>query len=64
MVVGLFLLAGVVTNFIGTKDADVKRDAVGEMDANATGVPLDASFHDAGSHQDYNCQCVDRSRKT
>lgn len=36
MVVGLFLLAGVVTNFIGTKDADVKRDAVGEMDANAT----------------------------
>ncbi len=36
MVVGLFLLAGVVTNFISTKGADVKRDAVSEMDANAT----------------------------
>jgi len=35
MVVGLFLLAGVVTNFISTKSADVKRDAVSEMDANA-----------------------------
>ncbi len=35
MVVGLFLLAGVVTNFIGTKNADVKRDAVSEIDANA-----------------------------
>lgn len=36
MVVGLFLLAGVVTNFIGTKDADRTRDAVSEMDANAS----------------------------
>ncbi len=35
MVVGLFLLAGVVTNFISTTDADIKRAAVGEMDANA-----------------------------
>nr|WP_299876462.1 PilW family protein [uncultured Cocleimonas sp.] len=35
MVVGLFLLAGVVTNFTSTKNADVKRDAVSEMDANA-----------------------------
>lgn len=35
MVVGLFLLAGVVSNFISTKDADVKREAVSEMDANA-----------------------------
>lgn len=35
MVVGLFLLAGVVTNFISTTNADVKRDAVSEMDANA-----------------------------
>lgn len=35
MVVGLFLLAGVVTNFMGTKTADVKRQAVSEMDANA-----------------------------
>ncbi len=38
MVVGLFLLAGVVTNFISTKDADVRRVAVGEMDANAAAV--------------------------
>ena len=36
MVVGLFLLAGVVTNFVSTTKADVKRDAVSEMDANAT----------------------------
>jgi type IV pilus assembly protein PilW len=36
MVVGLFLLAGVVTNFISTTDADIKRDAVSEMDANAS----------------------------
>ncbi|MEC4745671.1 MULTISPECIES: PilW family protein [unclassified Cocleimonas] len=35
MVVGLFLLAGVVTNFIGTKDADHMRDAISNMDANA-----------------------------
>jgi len=35
MVVGLFLLAGVVTNFISTQTADLKRDAVSEMDANA-----------------------------
>ena len=35
MVIGLFLLAGVVTNFINTKNADVKRNAVSEMDANA-----------------------------
>lgn len=35
MVVGLFLLAGVVTNFISTSNADKKRDAVSEMDANA-----------------------------
>ncbi|MEH6457230.1 MAG: PilW family protein [Cocleimonas sp.] len=33
MVVGLFLLAGVVTNFIGTKDTDRTRLAVSEMDA-------------------------------
>ncbi len=38
MVVGLFLLTGVVTNFISTKNADVKRDAISEMDANATAV--------------------------
>ena len=36
IVVGLFLLAGVVTNFISTKDADRSRDAVSEMDANAS----------------------------
>ena len=35
MVVGLFLLAGVVTNFLGTTKADIKREAVSEMDANA-----------------------------
>lgn len=35
MVVGIFLLAGVVTNFVGTKNADVKRLALSEMDANA-----------------------------
>ena len=38
MVVGLFLLAGVVTNFIGTKDNDRMRDAISEMDANAAQV--------------------------
>ena len=36
MVVGLFLLAGVVTNFISTNDSDRTRDAVSEMDANAS----------------------------
>lgn len=35
MVVGMFLLAGVVTNFLGTKTADIKRQAISEMDANA-----------------------------
>jgi len=35
MVIGLFLLAGVVTNFISTTSADKKRDAISEMDANA-----------------------------
>ena len=35
VVVGLFLLAGVVSNFISTQNADVKRDAISEMDANA-----------------------------
>jgi len=35
MVVGLFLLAGVVTNFIATTKSDSKREAVSEMDANA-----------------------------
>ena len=38
MVVGLFMLAGMVTNFIGTKDADRMRDAMSEMDANAVVV--------------------------
>jgi len=36
MVVGLFLLAGVVTNFISTTDTDRTRQAVSEMDANAS----------------------------
>ena len=35
MVVGLFLLAGVVTNFVSTSNSDRVRDAVSEMDANA-----------------------------
>jgi len=35
MVMGVFLLAGVVTNFIGTKDSDRTRAAISEMDANA-----------------------------
>jgi len=35
MVVGLFLLAGVVTNFLSTKDSDRYREAISEMDANA-----------------------------
>ncbi|MEB8433620.1 PilW family protein [Cocleimonas sp. KMM 6892] len=35
MVIGLFLLAGVVTNFVGTKDSDRMRDAISEMDGNA-----------------------------
>jgi Tfp pilus assembly protein PilW len=38
MVVGLFLLAGVVTNLIGTKDNDRMRDAISAMDANAAQV--------------------------
>ena len=50
MVVGLFLLAGVVTNFISTKASDVKRDAVSEMDANAAEAfrVLRASISHAG----------------
>lgn len=36
MLIGLFLLAGVVTNFISTTNADIKREAVSEMDANAS----------------------------
>ncbi len=32
---GTFILAGVVTNFIGTKEADKTRAALSEMDANA-----------------------------
>ena len=36
MVIGLFLLAGVVTNFISTGNSDRTRDAVSEMDANAS----------------------------
>lgn len=51
MVVGLFLLAGVVTNFISTKTADVKRQAVSEMDANAN-VAF-ASLRQAISHAGY-----------
>lgn len=35
MVVGLFLLAGVVTNFLSTSKADTKRVAISEMDSNA-----------------------------
>lgn len=35
VVVGLFLLTGVISNFISNKNADVKRDAISEMDANA-----------------------------
>ena len=35
MVIGLFLLGGVITNFIGTKDSDRMRSAISEMDANA-----------------------------
>ncbi len=51
MVVGLFLLAGVVTNFISTKTADVKRQAVSEMDANAN-VAF-AALRQAISHAGY-----------
>ena len=36
MVVGLFLLAGLVTNFVSTKNSDKSRIAVSEMDANAS----------------------------
>ena len=38
MVVGLFLLVGVVTNFLSTKDTDRSRMAISEMDANASFV--------------------------
>ncbi len=38
MVVGLFLLAGVVSNFISTTDNDRVRDAISEMDATANVV--------------------------
>lgn len=35
VLIGLFLLGGVITNFIGTKDSDRTRAAISEMDANA-----------------------------
>lgn len=35
MLVGIFLLAGVVINFTSTKDSDLVRNAISEMDANA-----------------------------
>ncbi len=35
MVIGLFLLAGIITNFVGTKNSDKMRDAISEMDGNA-----------------------------
>ena len=38
MVVGLFLLAGVVTNFLSTTDNDRMRDAISEMDSTASVV--------------------------
>lgn len=41
MVVSLFLLAGVVTNFISTKNADIKREALSEMDSGAS-IALEA----------------------
>ncbi|MEE9327770.1 MAG: PilW family protein [Cocleimonas sp.] len=38
MVIGLFMLAGVITSFVGTKDSDHTRNAISEMDANASAV--------------------------
>ncbi len=38
MVIGLFMLAGVITSFVGTKDSDRTRNAISEMDANASAV--------------------------
>jgi len=35
MVMGLFLLGGVITNFVGTKDSDRMRSAISQMDADA-----------------------------
>lgn len=35
MVIGIFLLGGVITNFIGTKSSDKTRAAISEMDADA-----------------------------
>lgn len=35
VVIGLFLLGGVITSFIGTKDSDKTRSAISEMDASA-----------------------------
>jgi len=34
-VIGVFLIAGVITNFVGTKDSERVRAAMSEMDANA-----------------------------
>jgi len=36
LVVGLFLIAGLITSFITTKNSDRTRNAVSEMDANAS----------------------------
>jgi len=58
MVVGLFLLAGVVSNFISNKTADVKRDAVSEMDANAAEALR--VLRDAISHAGY--QSIENTR--
>lgn len=38
MVIGLFMLAGVISSFVGTKDSDKTRNAISEMDANASAV--------------------------
>ena len=35
MVIGIFLLGGIITNFVTTKGSDATRTAVSEMDANA-----------------------------
>ncbi len=33
--IGIFIVAGVITNFVGTKDSERARSAISEMDSNA-----------------------------
>lgn len=51
-VIGVFLIAGVITNFVGTKDSERVRAAMSEMDANAR-VAMDI-LRQTVSHASYS----------